>query len=108
MNIGQYDGIMGRLGEILDAVKDRAPAEATEPAEPAPSMVSGQKPDSRRAALLAMLNHVDDWAEWAQGEHEALGHREKDCCGVFHPDDVRRMINGAAREIGLTEPIWTD
>jgi len=55
-------------------------------------------------ALSAMLGVVDGWVEGAQANHEGLGHRDKDCCSTFHPDDIKRMINDAAREVGTAEP----
>lgn len=57
-------------------------------------------------ALRAMLRTVDGWVEGAQGNHEALSHRDEfsHCCGQFDPQDIRRMVNDAARDVGTAEP----
>lgn len=59
-------------------------------------------------ALVAMLAVVDGWVEGAQENHEALQHRGEsigsECWTQFHPDDIRNMINDAAREVGTADP----
>lgn len=51
----------------------------------------------------ALLDVLEGWIEGAAGNHEALGHRDADCCSMFHPDDVRRMVNDACRVMGAPE-----
>lgn len=55
-------------------------------------------------ALKALLDALDGWVEGAAENHEALGHRDADCCSTFAPDDVREMANDAARVLGVAEP----
>ena len=146
MNAGQYQGLMGILGQILDRMPERPQcAEAglescghgcvegrncagPEPAQydPGPTVLSPAgwpvkltdtrtpvkltDPDHRAAASLALyslLVNLDGWIEGAHSNHEALGHRGEStdarCWTQFHPDDIRRMINDVARELGLSE-----
>jgi len=61
----------------------------------------------RRAAYdmgKALLDVLDGWIEGQQENHEAMGHRDTDCCDTFEPDDIRRMVNDAARVMGAPEP----
>lgn len=55
-----------------------------------------------RLALSAMSDVLDGWIEGAKANHEALGHRgETDPCWErFGPEDIRRMIEDAANEVG--------
>lgn len=55
-------------------------------------------------ALRAVLGSLDGWVAGARENHEALGHRDFDCCETFHPNDIRRMVNAAARELGVRRP----
>lgn len=94
------------------------PGEAQpEPPEPAatvpvdrggPLGVAGQRGAYR--ALKRLLDVLDGWIEGAQANHEALDHRGEstgsECWNQYHPDDIRAMINDAAREVGVTEP-WS-
>lgn len=62
---------------------------------------------TRRAkydALRTMLSVADGWFEGAQDNHDAMGHRDADCCQTFTVEDIRRMVNDAAREAGTSEP----
>jgi hypothetical protein len=51
----------------------------------------------------ALLDVLDGWVEGATGNHEALGHRDADCCNTFHPEDIRVMVNDAMRLMGAPE-----
>lgn len=54
---------------------------------------------SAKKALREVLAALDGWVEGAQSNHEAMGHRDTDCCTTFHPDDIRSMVADAARSI---------
>jgi hypothetical protein len=61
----------------------------------------------RRAAYdmgKALLDVLSGWIEGAQENHEAYDHRDSDCCKTFYPEDIRRMVNDAARIMGTREP----
>lgn len=63
---------------------------------------------ARYDALRKMLDVLDGWIEGAKENHEAMEHRNEntgdECWQSFHPDDIRRMVNDAAREVGTREP----
>lgn len=111
MNAGQYEGLMARLGEILDRMPERkAPASpaAPEPARPvAPHSLAEEGRQAASLALYTLLTVLDGWVEGAHENHEALGHRgestDAQCWTQFHPVDIRAMINDAARELGVGE-----
>jgi hypothetical protein len=50
---------------------------------------------------------LDGWVQGARENHDALDHRGEstgsECWTQFHPSDIRRMVNDAAREVGLSE-----
>lgn len=119
MNAGQYEGLMGMLREI----RDRMPEAATEPAGPltvhhldgtktvtvpvdrgGPLGRAGERGAHR--ALARFLGVLDGWIEGARSNHDALDHRGEsrgeECWTQFHPSDIRRMVNDAAREVGLS------
>lgn len=86
-----------------------------EPPEPAPPGVvdrggvlgvAGQRGAYR--ALKRVLDVLDGWIDGAKANHDALEHRGEstgdECWTRFHPDDIRNMVNDAAREVGVTEP----
>ncbi len=58
-------------------------------------------------ALRALLDALDGWIQGARENHEASGHRGEirggECWREFAPSDIRRMVNDAAREMGLDE-----
>lgn len=118
MNAGQYEGLMGRLGEILDRMPERpgqAAPSAPERAQPAARMprrkrgplTTRDQRESASLALYTLLTVLDGWIDGAHDNHEALGHRgestDRLCWTEFHPSDIRRMVNDAARELGLSE-----
>ena len=117
MNAGQYEGIVGRLDAILSKMPAAPVHEAQRAAEPAPRPRMPRRKrgplntrDQRETASLALytlLTVLDGWIEGAHENHEALGHRgestDRLCWTEFHPSDIRRMINDAARELGLSE-----
>lgn len=57
-------------------------------------------------ALVKLLAVLDGWIDGARSNHDALGHRGEnrgeECWTQFHPSDIRRMVNDAAREVGLS------
>jgi hypothetical protein len=58
-------------------------------------------------ALSRMLGVLDGWIEGARSNHDGMGHRGEprgeECWTQYAPADIRRMINDAAREAGLSE-----
>lgn len=50
-------------------------------------------------ALQEVLDVLDGWIEGAKSNHEALDHRDTDCCTAFHPEDIRNMVADARRSI---------
>jgi hypothetical protein len=55
-------------------------------------------------ALRAVLSALDGWERGTLQNHEAMSHRDDDCCRAFAPDDIRRMVNDAARELDVRRP----
>jgi hypothetical protein len=91
---------------LLTEIRDRLPA----PDQGAAAPLRGSKlADVKRAALMAVLDALDGWIEAVKENHEALGHsgesRGEECWRQFAPDDIRRMVDDAARVIGI-EPTW--
>lgn len=111
MNAGQYEGLMGRLGEILERMPERKAPAASEPqrtAQPvAPHSLAEEGRQAASLALYTMLTVLDGWIEGAHSNHEALDHRgegtDSPCWTQFHPQDIRAMVNDAARELGVGE-----
>jgi hypothetical protein len=58
-------------------------------------------------ALYALLVILDGWIEGIRENHDALGHRGEsrgdECWRQFAPEDIRRMVNDAARAVGITK-----
>jgi hypothetical protein len=56
----------------------------------------------------ALLDVLNGWIEGAQENHEAMQHRNEntgeECWTQFAPEDIRRMVNDAARIMGTREP----
>lgn len=52
-------------------------------------------------AIRAFGDTLDGWVEGARANHDGLEHRERieECCLTFAPDDIRRMIEDARREL---------
>lgn len=104
-----YRRIDGAFEIIEQAVRDLVAAEPAPMADPAVDDDSNELLDRivRRAqytALHAMLGVLDGWIEGAAENHEAMSHRDNDCCRDFAPADIRRMINDAAAELGVPAP----
>ena len=86
---------------LLTEIRDRLPSP-----QPAPAAVKASAlAAAQRAALLAVLDALDGWIEGARENHGALEHRHEnkgeECWRSFAPEDIRRMVNDAAREVGL-------
>lgn len=58
-------------------------------------------------ALKAMLGQLDGWIQGCKENHQGMGHGSElvggECWREFAPSDIRRMVNDAAREVGLDE-----
>lgn len=110
MNASQYEGIMGALGKILDRMPVREIPLVVEPVQPVgtpgPRKGSEMAADKRQA-LAIMRAVLDDWIKGAKENHEACAHRHEnrgeECWRTFHAQDIRNMINDAARELGIKE-----
>lgn len=119
MIASQYEGIMGALEKILDRMPVREIPLVVEPVSvrrmdgsrtqvgtPGPRKSSEMAADKRQA-LAIMRAVLDDWIKGARENHEASGHRHEnrgeECWRTFHAQDIRNMINDAARELGLQE-----
>lgn len=82
---------------------------ATEVPAPEPVRQYGEDPETTgaRQALSVLLMTLDGWIEGAHGNHSGNGHgnegRGYECWRSFSPDDIRRMVNDAARELGTGE-----
>lgn len=87
---------------IIDAAGD---AEAAWQEKRAPTGSAPQAAAS--AALTAMLEALDGWIEGARDNHVGMGHRGEnvgdECWRRFAPEDIRNMINDAARSVGIGE-----
>lgn len=121
MNPTQYGNLTNLLGQILDrmpekpATRGHVLADGTTLTAPAPAVKPPPLPDDTQKgmkaaqahALYAMLVNLDGWIQGAQENHEALGHRYEpvgdECWRSFAPDDIRRMVNDTASELGLDD-----
>lgn len=58
-------------------------------------------------ALRTLLETLDGWIEGARSNHDGFSHRGEpigeECWTQYAPADIRRMINDAAREVGVAE-----
>lgn len=77
------------------------------PQRPEKPVMASELVEAKRRALGAVLEALDGWIENARDNHEASGHRGEsrgeECWRSFAPDDLRNMINDAARDVGLNE-----
>jgi hypothetical protein len=93
-----------------EAVEAAIEATRTPPAaDPAteddvPELVDRIVRRARFEALRTMLGVLDSWIDGAAENHEAMSHRDNDCCRDFAPADIRRMVNDAAAELRVPEP----
>jgi hypothetical protein len=62
---------------------------------------------ARYDALKTLLSVLDGWIEGSRSNHEALDHRTSfdGCCGQYAPEDIRAMVNDAARDLGTPLPV---
>jgi hypothetical protein len=109
MNIDQFN----TLRDILREIRDRLPApEATvkvaaPAARPTASTPGSLHQVAKSQALYAVLCELDGWIEAAQQHHDDMEHRDEnvghECWRIFAPSDIRHMINGAAKHLGIGE-----
>lgn len=76
--------------------------------EPELAQVMEDRATAISLALYTVLVNLDGWIQGAKENHEALEHRGREnlgeeCWRSFAPDDIRRMINDVATELGLAE-----
>ena len=87
---------------LLREIRDRLPA-ATPTATPKGSDLA----EVKRLVLATMLDTLDGWINGARENHDAGDHshenRGDECWRQFAPDDIRRMVNDVAREVGISE-----
>jgi hypothetical protein len=104
----------GRTKEQIQALLPAILAEETSPSKAIIDGVTRRRDPlgpmrkvAQSQALYAMFGVLDSWIEGAQHNHEALGHkgegRGEECWRSFAPGDIRRMINDAARDLGISE-----
>jgi len=60
---------------------------------------------AQAVALREVLTVLDGYIEGMQENHEAMGHRDSDCCSTFAADDVRNMLDEAARTFAVPLPL---
>lgn len=109
MNAEQYEGLMTKLGQILDRMPGGDIPAEPEPVAPVPDRGVTTPNDMRkvaqRQALRAVLSALNGWIDGVHENHQALGHRHEnrgeECWRTFTPSDIRRMINDATRELGF-------
>lgn len=89
--------------QLLRDLRDRLPADLAVPFNP----TKARQNSIKRRALEAVLVALDGWIEGVQENHDALQHRNchrgEECWRQFSPNDIRNMINYAARELGIAE-----
>lgn len=107
MNDDQFSKLTSLLGQIIE----RLPEPAAKPVPPR-ALKGSELSQAKRLALIAMLDTLDGWIEGAKENHDAMGHshenRGEECWRQYTPSDIRRMVNDAAREVGVSEfPILT-
>lgn len=102
MNLEQFNKLTGLLGQIIE----RLPEPAAKPV-PAAVKMPGAAVEGQSYALAVFLNVLDSWIQGAKENHDAMGHRNEnrgaECWRQFTPSDIRRMVNDAARELGVQE-----
>jgi len=127
MNVGQYEGLIGRLDAILSKMPAAPIAEpvrftthhldgsktaqvSTPPAgrPVAPHSLSEEGRQAASRALYRLLVNLDGWIQGQKENHEALEHRGREnrgeeCWRLWAPADFRSMVNDVARDLGLSE-----
>lgn len=77
------------------------------PEKPAGAAKGSDLSIGANGALYVLLVVLDGWIEGARSNHDALGHRGEprgeECWRQFAPEDIRRMVNDACREVGISE-----
>lgn len=84
------------------------PTAVTDPAtdDSVPDLVDRIVRRAQYVALRTTLEVLDGWIKGAEANHDANAHRgETDpCWEQFAPEDIRSMVNDAARELKVPEP----
>jgi hypothetical protein len=70
--------------------------------------LTGPMPQAaKNAALTAMLEILDGWIDGAREDHVGMGHQNEnvgdECWRRFASEDIRSMVNEAARSVGIGE-----
>lgn len=101
------DALRAAVAEAFEDGKKRGAEAAQKPARidtGGPLGKAGERGAHR--TLMTFLAVLDGWIDGARSNHDALGHRGEpmgsECWTQFHPSDIRRMVNDAAREVGLS------
>jgi hypothetical protein len=118
VNAGQYEGLMKALNEIRDRLpvpvaepktawsRDEVPA-AEPVVKPGTLTETASQKTAASLALYTVLVNLDGWIQGNRENHDGLGHKGEprggECWTQFHPSDIRRMVNDAARELGVAE-----
>jgi len=93
---------------IIDAAADADAAHAEKQATSAAEAGDEQSKDyGRLHALSTFLGVLDGWIDGSKSNHGACDHRGEgvgeECWRSYAPADIRRMVNDAAREVGVKE-----
>jgi len=92
---------------LLTEIRDRLPAPAAPSNAPMSAELEQARYYGRTHALSVLLGVLDEWIDGAKGNHHGLDHQGErigeECWRRFAPADFRRMINDAAREVGVKE-----
>ena len=98
---------LSEVTSLLTEIRDRLPAPSAVADAAKEATLEQAKHYGRSHALATMLGIVSGWVEGARSNHEASDHRGEssgsECWRSFTPQDIRAMINDAAREVGVTE-----
>lgn len=102
--------------QLLEDIRDRLPRVSSLADQVPPGLrllVAAAAPKgselaaAKSSALYAVLVVLDGWIEGSRISHDAMEHRGEpqgeECWRQFTPDDIRRMVNDAAREVGISE-----
>lgn len=90
------------LSNVIDAASDAALAQQ----DPKGPSKGSELAAVKSMALYTMLTTLDGWIEGQQANHAALEHTwendGEECFRRYTPEDIRNMINDAAREVGIS------
>lgn len=103
--------LVARAGDTVRVAMPKVTMREEKPVRTPDEVLEARMPDAvglgHRQALSALLGVLDDWIVGVRENHAAMEHRDEpagdECWTRFHPDDIRTMVNDAAREMGIHE-----